>query len=872
MRKIFSLLLCAALLLSLTLPALAEEQAADVRITSKEDFLAFAEDCRLDSFSQGLTVSLEVDIDLTGVDFTPIPWFGGTFMGNQHTVFGLKITENGSVLGLFRYISESGIVRDLSVRGEIAPAGSRQQIGGIAGSNAGMIENCSFEGSICGSSFVGGIAGTNTATGYITGCTVKATVQGSHFVGGITGINEGIVEKCENLGDINATAQQNQVDISDITIGTIVGTESVTSVTDIGGIVGNNPGTVRNCVNRGTVGYRQMGYNIGGIAGSHSGYLVECSNHGVISGRKDVGGIVGQAEPWVQVIFDQDTFQILKAELTVLSGLIEKLTANTENNVENIENLLNTLEKQRNDAQTAVENLTRPELQEPEVYLENLEKLGSSLRKMGETLRKLSGAAEEAGDDLRADIQAVTDRMDAISALLETGDENVGGTLEDTSDLDTQDDVSAKTDACINFGAVSADRNAGGIVGTIGFENDLDPEDDVTFSGVQSLNVTTGVRCVVTNCVNSGAVSGKKANTGGIVGLQNLGLVKDCVHAGTVAGDGYVGGIAGKSEGFVRNCAARGGVTGDQFVGGIAGSGKTVTDCRSMVTPVAGEKMGAVLGMMAENAELAGNLYTPLGRDPGAVDGISYDGKAQPMELDAFLKLEGLPEAFLQVSVRFLFENDETMVVVLTPGQALEAGMIPAVPEKKAHVGVWKGLEDTELDRVLTDMAFELEYTPYLTVVASQENRDGKPVALLQGSFHPNTTLTLTELKTGPKAPEGGKLLHAWQFGAPEDAHIHGVRVLIPADADTAAMEVQVRREGKWEKAEFVVDGSYLSVTLECGDDGVALIALEKPILWWHWAVVSAGGLLIVMIPTVIIIRAVRKKKKKAAEEPVAVG
>lgn len=873
MRKSFSLLLCVALLLSLTLPAFAEEatEAADVTITNLEEFLAFAENCRLDSFSQGMTVSLKTDIDLTKTAFASIPWFGGTFMGNGHTVSGLKITENGSVLGLFRHISQDGKVENLTVKGEIAPGGSREQIGGIVGSNAGIIENCSFEGSVSGTGEVGGIAGSNTATGRITGCKVKATVQGGHFVGGIVGRNAGIVEECENLGNINATAQQNQVDISDITIGTIVGTESVTNVTDIGGIAGNNGGTVRSCVNRGTVGYRQMGYNIGGIAGSHSGYLVDCRNDGVVSGRKDVGGIVGQAEPWVHVAFDTDTMQLLKAELTVLSGLVEKLTVNLEDNTDAVKNQVNLLENHLNNAEKAVETITKEELQEFQVYVDALKLLGDSLEGAREAVRNLYAALESTAEDLDVDLDAVSKQMDVITALLESGEENVGGTVEDTSDSDTEENLTAKIQDCANFGTVSADRNTGGIVGTMGFENDLDPEEDVSFSGPQSLNVTTGVRCVVLGCVNSGTVSGKKANAGGLVGVQYLGLVKDGVHAGSVAGDDYVGGIVGKSEGFIRSCAARGVVTGTEYVGGIAGSGKAVSHCRSMVTPTANEKKGAILGMMAENAPLENNLYTPLGKDPGAVDGISYDGKAQPMALEEFLALEGLPEAFLKVSVRFVFEDGKEQVITLTPGQALEDDAIPAVPQKDAHVGVWKGLDTADLERVLTDMAFELQYTAYRTTMASQESWDGKPWMLVQGSFHPNAKLVLTGLQSGPKVPEGGKLLNAWAFSVPGDSHTHGLRVLIPAGADLAALEVQVRREGKWEKAEFAADGSYLAVTLECGDDGIALVALEKPIPWWHWVVLSAGAMVLLLIPTVIMIRVVRKKKKKAALEAAAV-
>ena len=48
-------------------PALAEEENT-LRITNKEELMAFGESCRLDSYSRGLTVVLEADIDLTGVE------------------------------------------------------------------------------------------------------------------------------------------------------------------------------------------------------------------------------------------------------------------------------------------------------------------------------------------------------------------------------------------------------------------------------------------------------------------------------------------------------------------------------------------------------------------------------------------------------------------------------------------------------------------------------------------------------------------------------------------------------------------------------------------------------------------------------------
>ena len=55
----------------------------------------------------------------------------------------------------------------------------------------------------------------------------------------------------------------------------------------------------------GAVGYAHVGYNIGGIVGRQSGYLSSCTNSGTILGRKDVGGIAGQLEPEVRLLYNE---------------------------------------------------------------------------------------------------------------------------------------------------------------------------------------------------------------------------------------------------------------------------------------------------------------------------------------------------------------------------------------------------------------------------------------------------------------------------------------------------------------------------------------------------------------------------------------
>ena len=58
MKKLISILLCLALL-GTVLPVYAQETAAQLSISSAEEFLAFAENCRLDSYSQDLTVDVQ---------------------------------------------------------------------------------------------------------------------------------------------------------------------------------------------------------------------------------------------------------------------------------------------------------------------------------------------------------------------------------------------------------------------------------------------------------------------------------------------------------------------------------------------------------------------------------------------------------------------------------------------------------------------------------------------------------------------------------------------------------------------------------------------------------------------------------------------
>lgn len=75
----------------------------------------------------------------------------------------------------------------------------------------------------------------------------------------------------------------------------------------------------------------------------------------------------------------------------------------------------------------------------------------------------------------------------------------------------------------------------------------------------------------ITNCYNTGAVSGKSEYVGGVCG-RNDGTIKSCYNTGTVTGkDYYVGGVCGDNSGIITNCYNTGTVSGVSSVGGVCG-------------------------------------------------------------------------------------------------------------------------------------------------------------------------------------------------------------------------------------------------------------------------------------------------------------
>lgn len=874
-KRILSLTLCLILLIGIALPVSAEETTAQLSISTAEEFLAFAENCRLDSYSQNLSVSLEKDIDLGDVPFESVPIFSGSFDGKGHTISGLSITADGSVQGLFRYLTATAVVQNLTVKGDIHPEGSRNKIGSIAGHNEGRILECSFTGDLSGGDYIGGIVGVNAVTGIIENCQVNGEVHGDHFVGGIAGENAGVIRGCSNNAKINTTPQQNDVEISDITMDTLTNTEAANTVTDIGGITGISSGVIRECKNLGDVGYQHMGYNIGGIAGTQTGYIVSCENHGDIQGRKEVGGIVGQMEPTSAITYSKDTLQILQGQLGELSGLVNQASGNAQTNASQISGQIGVLQEQTQTAQGAVEALlpdhTKPELPDPDSSLAALNTLSTTLNAMPGTLRSITAATQTTVNSLSRDLIAIAGQISAMEETINSASENMGGSIADVSDQDTAETLTGKVESCINYGDVLADLNVGGIAGAIAVENDLDILDDWDKYGEESLNFQSEVRAVILNCSNQGVVTGKKQNAGGVVGWQSLGLVKNSTNTGKMdcADADYVGGISGLSTGYIRNNYAKCEITASTYVGGIAGSGTIATDCLTQVKFVGSkEKVGAILGSAEEAEEenpISGNYYLCVDRDPGAIDGISYSGMAEPMALESFLSIDNLPVVFQTVIVRFVFDDGEMTDIAVQSGGALDKTKIPTVPEKAGYTGKWDGLESTELESILFDITFEALYTSYSSTIESEQTRgSGLPILLVEGSFPEAATVSISESNAAPILAKKEKVLESWtihmdepgttaRFLLPEGVNANEIRLLICKANDT------------WSEVTFTQDGSYIVFELESDDQHLVLVQGSAD--YAVWLIVGLCPVALSLLAILLVLRKRKNSKKETAEE-----
>lgn len=165
----------------------------------------------VNSGATGINITLDTDLDLTDMEWTPIGTdnsnsYKGAFDGNGKTITGLTVTGSNDYAGLFGRIGSGGKVMNVKLEGvQIESDNEMSAVGGVAGYSYGNIENCSVSGSVIGrgkNSIVGGVVGYQW-DGSITGCSSSATVNAGNVAGGVAGSTQSAtLTGCYATGDV----------------------------------------------------------------------------------------------------------------------------------------------------------------------------------------------------------------------------------------------------------------------------------------------------------------------------------------------------------------------------------------------------------------------------------------------------------------------------------------------------------------------------------------------------------------------------------------------------------------------------------------------------------------------------------------------
>ncbi|MBR0040008.1 MAG: hypothetical protein IJP64_01360 [Oscillospiraceae bacterium] len=875
MKKLFSLLLAALLLLSLSPAALAaaQEEAGEPRVVERKiettaDFLRFARSCARESFSSGVRFVLETDVDLSGTDFESIPYFAGEFDGGGHTIAGLAVTRAGSRLGLFRTIGAEAAVHDLKVEGRVTPDGTREYIGGLCGVNEGTVKDCSFSGEVRGVNNVGGLIGLNTGTA--TGCGFDGLVCGEHQVGGVAGKNAGMLFNCENRGAVNTEeitpAGEKSFDLSALS------QDDFVDLSDIGGVAGENTGSVRFCRGKGDVGWHYTGYNVGGIVGKNSGFVDNCRSEGSVEGRRDVGGVVGQSVPYLAWELSEGKLKDLEKAIAALNGLLGAASSTIGSMSSTLSGQLQNMSAYSTQAMSAVSQLLGASLGQTSNYLAGISvdpvtgeitlpnanyaaadtsALTAALNNLFAQVRVVSGALEESVGASAEDLRRINGQMSYIFNLLFSMMNELGsGDLISTRDLsldEAYDHDEGAVARCENRGSVRAETNAGGVVGCVAFELSFDKEDSLGTADFLPTQAEQLLFAVVRGCKNSGRVQSRGDCAGGIVGRMDAGAAVDCVSTAVVSAQSgsYVGGIAGEAGGTLARCISRCSLEGARYVGGAAGLGTNVADCRAWTHIARAEEYAGALAGWCEG-EVSGNLYVADG--PEGVDGVGRLGQAEPMTRSELLATDGLPAGFENVTVRFYVDDDVYRTISVPFGGALET--LPQVDEKGGAAWVWDEFDSSAL-YCDTDV-----YGAYLEPIKTLASGEEFPLFLVEGEFYAGQSL---DVQPSSDAPEQGESLGGYTLTVDGFEGVLTVRMR----SDGGAAVYARGADGSWRELESEWDGRYLVFGLPNGGSFAVMAVQQRPdaLLW------AAGGAAALLI-ALLVWRALRRGRQKRQTPP----
>ena len=231
-RKILSLLLSFTLCLTLLPMAAFAEEPDKISITTVDELLQFAKAVDNGEYDDktDAVVSLDADLDLTGVAWKPIGsvfdgdgnllhYFSGKFYGNGHTISNLDFSENYGmaeypVFGFFS-VAYGAEISGLTIQGKLDVSNSGYVFFGTV---AGVAENSKISDCVSDVSFTDTdkyINGPAALCGYAINSTIEHCQNKGNFsvttdttslqMGGIVGLaDNSTVQYCANTGDMTS--------------------------------------------------------------------------------------------------------------------------------------------------------------------------------------------------------------------------------------------------------------------------------------------------------------------------------------------------------------------------------------------------------------------------------------------------------------------------------------------------------------------------------------------------------------------------------------------------------------------------------------------------------------------------------------------
>ncbi|MCL1602924.1 hypothetical protein M3084_03555, partial [Succinatimonas hippei] len=595
----------------------------------------------------------------------------GVNVGSVSNVFNSSDVTGGDYVGgvvgynsVYGTTSDSGKISNAVNAGDIFSDFYDEQnqkyysySGGLAGYNAGSIENGRNTGEIHGGNNVGGMVGGNAKDATLNNLSnsIFAEISGQEHVGGIAGSNEGDIT-AENLGSlvnegivkgnkyVGGIAGQNSGTIENVATSTrfeVVGTDA----SYFGGIAGQNIGTISNATNTGNLDLSDKNVSyVGGIVGLNGkdedpedgiGLLKgTISNTGNVSGKKYVGGVAGKNNN-TSLLNNTDTTST--AWVITNSGTVsgEGAAGIFYENNSDINNVILTNEK-------TIKNIpTSSGSQDYSNYgglfgINTGDITNSTLINNG-TVEGVSNVGGVIGYNTGKISTSSIINKGTVSG---TGD-NIGGLIG----RNEGDITGGRTDAVgtdvgyykyqiINNGSVSGGNNVGGLIGANSTE----------YSSLSA-------------AYNTGTVFATGDSIGGIVGT-NEGKVDQVFNTvmmeeetqNPISGGSNVGGIVGSNSGTLSNAYNTSEISGTTNAGNVAGS-NTGTISYVYATNVSGLLVGPSTGTIeksysfsTEDKQVSGVTYLSedkrqkLSEYEDFIDDKwkNYDGSGTPM-LSVFL-------------------------------------------------------------------------------------------------------------------------------------------------------------------------------------------------------------------------------------------